>query len=244
MHLVTARYRIVLAPSSHQRGHVSLQVAALDCSATAPLSPSSTAWVCQSVHAALLRPVQGLAEVHSQCFAIWQPERCGAGCGHGSLRIVAGIPVRPSVRDPQLRQSYITPHCIKCWSSHSQAHFVALHRFAPFGFTQQALCKIAYAGAGLSAACTPQPLRVLRAVACRPCVVLALWHMSGALRMVLVSGCAVYLVCAPPTLRACLLRSIARAVCPSAPKGLPQNRASQLVSCVSWSIFTLQRNRL
>ena len=45
-----------------------------------------------------------------------------------------------------------------------------------------------------------------------------LWHISGALRMVLVSGFAVSLVCAPPTLGACLLRSIARAVCPSAPQ--------------------------
>ena len=53
-----------------------------------------------------------------------------------------------------------------------------------------------------------------------------LWHISGALRLVLVSGFAVSLVCAPPTLGACLLRSIARAVCPSAPKGLPQNRAN------------------
>ena len=51
------------------------------------------------------------------------------------------------VGDPQLRQSYITPHCIKCRFSHSQAHFVSPHRFAPFGFTQQALCKIAFAGA-------------------------------------------------------------------------------------------------
>jgi hypothetical protein len=75
-----------------------------------------------------------------------------------------------------LRQNYITPHCIKCIASRSQAPFVSLHRFALFGFKQQALCKIAYAGAGLSAACTPQPLRVLRAVACRPCGVLAPGH--------------------------------------------------------------------
>lgn len=31
---------------------------------------------------------------HRQCFATWQSELCGAGCGHGSLRIVAGISVR------------------------------------------------------------------------------------------------------------------------------------------------------
>ena len=36
---------------------------------------------------------------------------------------------------------------------------------------------------------------------------------------------AMYLVFAPPTLWPCLLRGIGSAVCPSAPKGLPQNRA-------------------
>lgn len=41
---------------------------------------SSMARVCQSVHAALLRPVQRAAEVYGQCFAVWQSERCGAGC--------------------------------------------------------------------------------------------------------------------------------------------------------------------
>jgi hypothetical protein len=40
-------------------------------------------------------------------------------------------------------------------------------------------------------------LHALRAVVCRPGGVLALWHMSGALRMVLVSGFAVYIVFAP-----------------------------------------------
>lgn len=52
---------------------------------------------CRSVHAALLRPVQGAAEVHGQCFAGAWSERCGAGSGHGSLRIVADMPVPPTV---------------------------------------------------------------------------------------------------------------------------------------------------
>lgn len=98
------------------------------------------------------------------------------GVGLGSLAHRGWHPSSTAVGAPQLRQSYITPHCIKCMASRSQAPFVSLHRFAPFGFKQQALCKIAYAGPGLSAACTPQPLRVLRAGACRPCGVLALWH--------------------------------------------------------------------
>jgi hypothetical protein len=82
------------------------------------------------------------------------------GVGHGSLAHRAGIPVRPSVLDLQLRQNYITPHCIKCMSSHSQAPFVALHRFAPFGFTQQALCKIAFAGAVASRLHSPAASRL------------------------------------------------------------------------------------
>ena len=88
---------------------------------------------------------------------------------------------------------------------------------------QQALCKIAYAEAGASAACTPQPLRVLRAVACRPCGVLAPWHQSGAARMVLVSGFAGYLVFAPAHpwgLLASQLRPRGLPVRP--PRGLPQ----------------------
>ena len=95
------------------------------------------------------------------------------GVGLASLTHRGWHPSSTFVGDPQLRQSYITPHCIKCRSSHSQAHFVSPHRFAPFGFTQQALCKIAFAGAGASADCTFQPLRVLRAVVCRPSGVLA-----------------------------------------------------------------------
>ena len=96
----------------------------------------------------------------------------------------------------------------------------------PCGVTQQALCKIAYAEAGASAACTPQPLRVLRAVVCRPCGVLALWHISGAAHRVLVSGFAVHLVLAPAHpwgLLASQHRPRGLPVRP--PRGLPQNRA-------------------
>jgi hypothetical protein len=139
-----------------------------------------------------------------------------------------------TVGAPQLRQSYITPHCIKCMASRSQAPLVSLHRFAPSGSTQQALCKIAYASSGLSATCTPQPLRVLRAVACRPGGVLALWHTPGALRMVLVSGFAVSFVCAPAHpwgLLASQHRPRGLPVRP--PRGLPQNCALALIYSIA-----------
>jgi hypothetical protein len=161
-----------------------------------------------------------------QCFAGWQSERRGAGCWSRLAGASCWHPNSTACGVLQRRQNYITPHCIKCRSSRSQAPFVSPHRFAPFGFTQQALCKIAYAGPGLSAACTPQPLRVLRAVACRPCGVLALWHISGAARRVLVSGFAVYLVFAPAHpwgLLASQHRPRGLPVRP--PRGLPQNRA-------------------
>ena len=85
---------------------------------------------------------------------------------------------------------------------------------------------MAFAGAGLSAACTLQPLRVLRAVVGRPNGVLALWHILGASRMVLVGGFAVPLVLAPAHpwgLLASQHRPRGLPVRP--PRGLPQTRA-------------------
>jgi hypothetical protein len=72
----------------------------------------------------------------------------------------------------------------------------------------------------------PRSLRALRAATCRPGGVLALWHISGASRMVLVSGFAVRLVLAPAHpwgLLASQHRPRGLPVRP--PRGLPQNRA-------------------
>ena len=63
-------------------------------------------------------------------------------------RIVAGIPVRPLFDDPQLRQSYITPHFRKCRAVVPlKLHLVPRTASRPHGFPKQALCKIAFAGA-------------------------------------------------------------------------------------------------
>ena len=172
-------------------------------------------------------PRTGSGELHRQCFA--NVSRCAGA--QIRLRLACASYWHPSstaVGDPQLRQSYITPHFRKCRAVIPlKLHLVPCTAARPHGFPKQALCKIAFAGPGLSAACTPQPLRVFRAVACRPCGVLALWLWSGAPRCVSVSGLRPFILCLPPpTLGARLLRSIARAVCPSAPpRGLPQNRA-------------------
>jgi hypothetical protein len=84
------------------------------------------------------------------------------GVGLGSLAHRGWHPSSTAVGDPQLRQSYITPHCIKCMASQSQAPFVSPHRFAPFGFTQQPLCKIAYAEAVVSRRRSPVASRPTR----------------------------------------------------------------------------------
>jgi hypothetical protein len=62
---------------------------------------------------------------------------------------------------------------------------------------------------------------------------MALWHMTGALRIVLVSGFACHVVFALGLRLACLLRSIANAVRPSAPKGTPSETAPWMFFRVS-----------
>ena len=84
------------------------------------------------------------------------------GVGLGSLAHRGWHPSSERVSVRTLRQSYITPHCIKCMASQSQAPFVSPHRFAPFGFTQQALCKIAFAGAVASRRRSPVASRPTR----------------------------------------------------------------------------------
>ena len=84
------------------------------------------------------------------------------GVGLGSLAHRGWHPSSERVSIRTLRQSYITPHCIKCMASQSQAPFVSPHRFAPFGFTQQALCKIAFAGAVASRRRSPVASRPTR----------------------------------------------------------------------------------
>ena len=150
-------------------------------------------------------------------------------------RIVAEISVQPVFRNPQLRQSYITPHFRKCRAVAAlKLHLVHRTATRPHGFPKQALCKIAYAGPGLSAACTPQPLRVLRAIGCRPSGVLAPWHLSVASQMISVSGFVVHLVFAPAHpwgLLASQHRPRGLPVRP--PRGLPQNRAPWMFIRVS-----------
>ena len=81
-------------------------------------------------------------------------------------------------------------------------------------------------GGGRAVVGASRSLRALHAAACRPRGVLALWLMSGALRIALVSGFAVHLVLAPAHpwgLLASQRRPRGLPVRP--PWGLPENRA-------------------
>jgi hypothetical protein len=121
----------------------------------------------------------------------------GLGVGHGSCFAHRGWhSSSTAVGDQQLRQSYITPHCLQFPPVNRIALFVAATALRPTGESNRRYAKFPTLKRS-PAACTPRSLRALRAVVCRPNGVLAVWHMSGAARMVMVSGFAVSLVCAP-----------------------------------------------
>ena len=166
----------------------------------------------------------GAAEVHGQCFAAISMSAVALGVCHGSLRIVA---------DPQLAggdgisssghtlRFYIRPHCVKCSPVSREAPLVAPTASRPAGLRSGALCKVAYAGPGLSAVgaarSLARPTRRQLSPSCRA----GTW--------VLVRRCAhhvgqwpaaMYLVFAPAHPWASPLRGIGPArVCPSAPHG-------------------------
>jgi len=140
------------------------------------------------------------------------------GVGLGSLAHRGWHPSSTAVGDPQLRQNYITPHCLQCPPVNRGALFVAATASRPAGEGNRRYAKLPSLERSPVVG-APRSLRALHAAACRPHGVLALWLMTGAARIVLVSGFAVHVVFAPAHPWACLLRSIARAVCPSTPQG-------------------------
>ena len=73
------------------------------------------------------------------------PRWCAVTEGHASLRLVLTGGSGPLTVSHTLR-FYITPHLHKCPAIRSQARSVAGHRFAPFGFCKQALCKVSDLG--------------------------------------------------------------------------------------------------
>ena len=95
--------------------------------------PSITAFVlpallCQPVCAALVRPAQ-VPGSYTACASPVLVSALMRRYGLGSLTHRGWHSSSTVVDVRTLRQNYITPYCIKCRSSHSQAHFVALHRW-------------------------------------------------------------------------------------------------------------------
>ena len=171
------------------------------------------------------------------CFARWQSERCGAGCW-SRLADASWLASQFGAR--------------QCSHATAKLHNAALHKVhgqsvASSFCVPAPLRALRVYAAGVMQNClrwsgrqsvgAPRSLRALRAAACRPSGVLALWHMSGALRMVLVGGFAVHLVLAPAhpwVLLASQHRPRGLPVRP--PRGLPQNRAitRRLTAAVCW----------
>ncbi len=91
--------------------------------------------------------------------------------------IVADMPVPPPVLCSSFAHTlrfYIMSHCVKWAPVRRKAPLVSSTASRPCGFTQQTLCKVAYAGPGLSGAGVPRSVPALHAATCRPRVVLSL----------------------------------------------------------------------
>ena len=178
-------------------------------------------------------PHAGAAEGHGQCFAVWRSERCGAGCvprlaaHRGWVWIYSCDGIHSFGHTLRL---YIRPHCVK-WSPVSRAApLVSSTAGAPCGFTQQALCKVAYAGSGLSVVGAPPvcssptrrqlpPLRCAGALASVSLLRKCFWSVA----------CGhVSCVCpAHPLGLATLRAALARRGLPVRPQGLPQPARGQ-----------------
>jgi hypothetical protein len=127
-----------------QRGHAQSPVAALGGNQASPLSGRDAPWpsyrFCQwrglvsQNHFTQARTTVAYVSA-SQCWSV----RCGADMVSASWSHRCWTKARYSghCRTRSLRQSYITPHCVKSPASQSRRSFVSGHRFAPFRFTQR-----------------------------------------------------------------------------------------------------------
>ena len=142
---------------------------------------------------------------------------------------------------------YITPHFAKCRAvAPLKLHLVPHTASRPFGFTKQALCKVAFAGGGRTAVCASRSLA--RPTRRRPRALVgvpALWHWSGAARCVAGQWpAASHVVCAPAHPCASPLRGIspARWSARPPPVGAPSARAPWLLSFATRFVAGHARN--
>ena len=139
------------------------------------------------------------------------------GVGLGSLAHRGWRPSSERVSVRTLRQSYITPHCIQCppvnrrlllWRSPLRAL-----RVNATGVMQNCLRWSGRQSSALPGRFAPYAPPPVALVVCWRC------GICQALRALVWSAASPCILCwPPPTLGSCLLRSFARAVCPSAPQ--------------------------
>jgi hypothetical protein len=134
---------------------------------------------------------------------------------------------------------YITPHFAKCSPVATlKLRLMSPTAGAPSRVYKTGVMQNCLRWSGRQSSALPGRWRALRAAVCRPVGVHRLWLRSGALRIVLVSGFAVYVVFAP----AHPWGLLASQHCPRGlpvrpPRGLPQNRAkTSHLTVVAWAL--------
>lgn len=97
-----------------------------------------------------------------RCGAIWC-RLAGASCWTAICGSCGTRPLRPhaALLHKAALHKVVASHCAK-------APFCVAYRFAPCGFTQQALCKVAFAGGGRTAVGATRSVPALRAADCTP----------------------------------------------------------------------------
>jgi hypothetical protein len=196
--------------------------AAQSCRAPCPKEGALRGRQCTQHHCFPVHPGQWHQLVGKAPVRHAKPPRHGS-LSHRAGQLLGAVVVRARYGHPL--RFYITPHCPQCPAAIPlKLHLVSVTAARPSGEGNRRYAKwpslerSSVVGAFRS-------LRVLRAAVCRPIGVLALWHLSGVLRIVLVSGSAVHLVFAPAHpwgLLASQHRPRGLPVRP--PWGLPQNR--------------------
>ena len=178
-------------------------------------------------------PRTGAGEVHRQCFAsvgqcagaqIW-PRLAGASCWISHrLRLglaPAFLAVVALARYGHPLRFYITPHCPQCPPVAAlKLRLVPVTASRPSGEGNRRYAKWPSLESVAQPSALPGRWHALRAAVCAPLWLSWRFGISQALRAWFWLAASPCILCVPPpTLGACLLRSIARADCPSAPQG-------------------------
>lgn len=149
------------------------------------------------------------------------------GVGLGSLAHRGWHSSSTAIGDPQLRQSYITPHCPQCPPVAAlKLRLVSVTAARPSGEGNRRYAKWPSLESAAKPSALPGRIRALRAAVCAP--LWLSWHLGigQALRAVcLVSGLRPVMWCVPPptlVLRRCAASALRAGLPVRPPWGLPQ----------------------